>query len=394
METLTRRERVMRALNHQPTDRIPIDIGGLHNLTTMHRDAYAALAAHLGLRDEAPLSSPHSQSIQPPADFLRRFPSDCYPLYPPLRECERHPAQKPDGTLYYHDDWGVEWTCPPGGLYFGATGHPMAEFELEDLQAFHWPDPKTDWGYDALAAHARDVFENSDYALVMNGPLDGATYVPVQQWLGFEEFFVRLLTDEEMIEYALDRVVEYQLAQWELIFDKLGGCFQVARLSDDLGTQSAPLMSPEVYRRLIKPRQKRIVDYLKERDPALKVVYHCDGAVLPFLPDMVDIGIDAWNPVQVTADGIDDTAALKQGWGGRLSFWGAGCDSQQVIARCGPEEIRAEVRRRINDLAGGGGLVLGSIHNLQKNVPPENMVAFYDALVEYSAAYTQNGGFV
>lgn len=393
METMTSRERVLRALNHQPTDRIPIDIGGMHNLTTMHIDAYQNLKEHLGLTEEAELSSPHSQSVQPTAELLRRFHSDCAPLYIPLQENEKNPTQEADGSETYVDIFGVKWRRAEGSLYFGAEGHPMADFEeLEEFEAYPFPDPNYDYGYDMLAARAKELYETTDYALVMNGPLDGATYVPVQQWMGFEEFFVKLLTEPEIVEFCLDKVVEFQIAQWKIIFDKMGDYFQVVRISDDLGTQNAPIMSPDTYRELIKPRQKKIVDYIKSRKPDIKIIYHCDGAVLPFLPDMVEIGFDAWNPVQVTADGIDDTARLKREFGDKLCFWGAGCDSQQVIARETPDGIRAEVRRRINDLAAGGGLVLGSIHNLQKNVPPENMVAFYDALGEYSVAYYQNGG--
>lgn len=390
---MTSRERVMRALNHQPTDRIPIDIGGMHNLTTMHVDAFQNLKNHMGFTQNAEISSPHSQSVQPTEEFLKRFHSDCYPLYIPLQENEKNPVKEADGSETYVDIFGVKWRRAEGSLYFGAEGHPMADFEeLEEFQAYPFPDKYYDYGYDAMAEKAKYLYENTDYALVMNGPLDGATYVPVQQWLGFEEFFVKLLTEPEIIEFCLDKVVEFQIAQWEIIFDKMGDYFQVARISDDLGTQKAPIMSPDTYRELIKPRQKKIVDYIKSRNPDIKIIYHCDGAVYQFLPDIIEIGFDAWNPVQVTADGIDDTARLKREFGDKLCFWGAGCDSQQVIAIETPEVIRAEVRRRINDMASGGGLVLGSIHNLQKNVPAENMLAFYDAINEYSIAYYQKGG--
>ncbi len=392
METMTSRERVMKALNHQPTDRIPIDIGGMHNLTTMHRDTYANLKKYMGLEEDAVLTSALSQSIQPTAFMRERFKTDCYPIYLPLKEHEKNPTQEADGSLTYMDEWGVKWRCSPGGLYFDPVGHPMTDFEYEDLESYPWPDPYKDYGYDALAAHAKDMYENTDYALVLNGPLDGATYVPVQQLLGYEEFFVRLMIDEPFIEYCLDKVVEFQIAQLGMIFDKMGQYIQVARMSDDLGTQNAPIMRPDVYRKIIKPRQKKIVDFIKSKKPDIKIIYHCDGAVYPFIPDFIDLGFDAWNPVQVTADGIDDTARLKREFGDKLCFWGAGCDSQQVIARKTPEDIRAEVRRRINDLAANGGLVLGSIHNLQRDVPPENIVAFYDALYEYGVAYYENGG--
>jgi uroporphyrinogen decarboxylase len=158
-------------------------------------------------------------------------------------------------------------------------------------------------------------------------------------------------------------------------------------MSDDLGTQTYPIMNPRKYREMVKPYQKRIADFIKSKAD-VKIVYHCDGAIYTFLPDFIDIGFDALNPVQVTADGMDDTAKLKWEFGDKLAFWGAGCDSQGVLSQKSPQEVRDEVARRVGDLAAGGGLVLASIHNIQRDVPAENMVAFYDALYEFgSAAY-------
>lgn len=392
METMTSRERVMKALNHEPTDRIPIDIGGMHNLTTMHRDTYKKLQEYMGIDEPAEISSPLSQSIQPNKFMRERFHTDCYPLYFPLTEEQKNPTPKADGSHTYTDDWGLTWLCPAGGLYFDCITHPLEDAEIEDLEDYPWPGIYEDKVYEELAAKAKHIRETTDYAIVMNGTLDGGTMLPVQYLTGFEEFYARLLTDEEFIKALLEKIVEYQCAQWDKVFEYFGEYIDIVRLSDDLGTQRAPLMSPEVFRAIIKPAQKKIVDHVRALKPDIKFIYHCDGAIRQFLPDFIEIGYDAWNPVQVSADGIDDTAALKREFGDKICFWGAGCDSQAVIAKETPEVIRAEVRRRINDMAAGGGLVLGSIHNLQRDVPAENIVAFYDALYEYSIAYYENGG--
>lgn len=388
---MTRRERVMKALNHQPTDRIPLDIGGMHNLTTMHKDCYANLKAYMGLKEEPEIASTRSQAIKPTAEMLERFHSDCVPLYPARPEWELNPVQEADGSLTYTDEWGIGWRKSESAIYFDAQGHPMKDVTLDNFDEQNWLSPDYDYGYDEMAARAKDLYENTDYAIVVNGPLDGATYVHVQGLVGYEKFFIMMMMEKELTKKLMQKVVDFQIGQWKQIFDKMGDYIHVCRMSDDLGSQKAPLMRPNIYREMIKPYQKQIVDYIKSRKPDVKIVYHCDGAILPFLPDIVEIGFDAWNPVQVTAAGIDDTAAIKAEFGDKLCFWGAGCDSQKVIANETPEVIRAEVRRRINDLAPGGGMVLGSIHNLQKNVPPENIVAFYDAINEYAGEFFKNG---
>lgn len=136
-----------------------------------------------------------------------------------------------------------------------------------------------------------------------------------------------------------------------------GEYIDIARMADDLGSQKAPLISPDNYREVVMPAHQKIVNHIRSLKPDIKIVYHCDGSIREFLPYFIkDVGFDCWNPVQVSAEGMDDTAWLKETYGDKITFWGAGCDSQQVIAKCTPDEIRAEVRRRINDLAAGGGL--------------------------------------
>ncbi len=389
---MTRRERVMTALNHQIPDRIPTDIGGMHNLTTMHRDCYANLKAYLGLKEDATIASTRSQAILPTEELLTRFHSDCYPLFPALPEWEKNPVPQEDGSLTYVDEWGVMWRKSESAIYFDAQGHPMKDITLDNFDSQNWLSPDYDYGYDALAEKAKQMYNDTDYALVVNGPLDGATYCVGQQLLGYEAYFVKLMMEKELMHKMMQKIVDFQIGQWRQIFDKMGDYISVCRMSDDLGSQKAPLMRPKVYREMIKPYQKQVTDYIHSRKPDVKIVYHCDGAIMQFLPDMVEIGMDAWNPVQVTAAGIDDTAAIKAEFGDKIAFWGAGCDSQQVIANEKPDVIRAEVRRRINDLAPNGGMILGSIHNLQKNVPPENIVAFYDAINEYADVFYKNGG--
>lgn len=396
METMTSRERVLKAINHEPTDRIPIDFGGMHNLTTMHKDAYKNLAKYLGIDEPAEISSALSQSIQPNKALLERFHSDCYPLYFPLTREQKDPTVHPDGSMTYTCEWGFTWKCPKNGLYFDPVTHPLEGIEeIEEIEAYPFPGVYPDEVYEELGRKAREIRETTDYAIVMNPPMDGNTMYIGTYLMGTEDFYVQMIADPDLVKALLDKIADWHCAHWTKIMEYAGEYIDIVRMADDLGSQKAPLINPDSYREVVMPAHKKIVNHIRSLKPDVKIVYHCDGSIREFLPFFIEeVGFDCWNPVQVSADGMDDTAWLKKTYGDKITFWGAGCDSQQVIAKCTPDEIREEVRRRINDLAAGGGLILGSIHNLQKNVPPENMVAFYDAICEYSVKYYENGGTV
>lgn len=369
---MTSRERVLKAINHEPTDRIPIDFGGMHNLTTMHKDAYKNLAAYLGIKEEAEISSAQSQSIKPNKALLERFHTDCYPLYFPLTPQQRNPEVHADGSRSYTDEWGLTWKCPANGLYFDPMTHPLEGIEeIEEIQAFQTPDIFPEEVYEELGRRAKEIRETTQYAIVMNPPMDGNVMYLGAYLMGIEEFYIQMILEPDLIKLLLDKIADWYCAHWTKIMKYAGEYIDIARMADDLGSQKAPLISLESYREAVMPAHKKIVSHIRSLKPDIKMVYHCDGSIRPFLPCFMGVGFDCWNPVQVSAEGIDDTAWLKKEYGDNITFWGAGCDSQQVIAKCTPEEIRAEVRRRINDLA-----------------------AFYDAITEYSIQYYENGGYV
>ena len=394
MTALTSRERVRRALRHQETDRIPIDIGGIYNLTTLHRDAYTQLQDHLGYNDKVVINYVPSQSVTPSEKIRQRFKADCYPfsISEPFGP-ELTPTVDPkDGAFIYTNEWGVGWRCPADGFFFDSCHHPLAGGTLADAQNYNWPDPMDRTRIDTLRLKERikDVYENTDYAIVLGGPTAGGIYVTAWWMIGMESFFKAMIKDKPLVTFLMDRVVEYQIAQWGMLLDEVGQYIDVCVLSDDLGAQNAPLMNPKSYRELIKPAHKKVVDFIKTKTEA-KLLYHCDGAIDAFLPDIIDTGYDIWNPIQVSAAGMNETGRLNQTYGDKLCFWGGACDSQHTLSTGTPDEIRAEVKGRIKDLAPGGGLVLASVHNIQRNTPMENIVAFYDALYEFGTAFYKPG---
>jgi len=179
----------------------------------------------------------------------------------------------------------------------------------------------------------------------------------------------------------LDRRLQIIMAITGRALEEAGEYIDVVTTADDLGMMDRTLLSPAMYRAIVKPRQKRLFDFIKNRTAA-KLFYHCDGAIYPLLPDLIEVGVEVLNPVQVSAAGMGDTKKLKSEFGDKLSFWGA-IDNLRVLPFGSPQDVREEVTRRIQDLAPGGGYVVSSIQNIQPEVPAENVVAMFDAAYEF-----------
>jgi uroporphyrinogen decarboxylase len=188
--------------------------------------------------------------------------------------------------------------------------------------------------------------------------------------------------NQELLEYMMDKILEIQMEMTRLILEEVEPYIDVVVIGDDLSHQGGLTYSPDMYRRLFKPRHKAIIRFLKDHAGEAKILYHCCGAAEPLLRDLIEIGVDAYNPLQVSAKGMNDTKKLKALYGKDLTFWG-GIDSQRILPFGTPQEVRAEVHRRIEDLAEGGGLVLAAVHNIRPEVKPENICALYEAAQEY-----------
>ena len=390
---MSHRERVLRALEHQEADRIPIDIGGMSNFTSMHIDAHARLKKYLGFEGgETVVNSLVSMSVRPDLRIMKRFDVDCWGLWPRGPEsCKIEVHQEADGSSWFVDDWGVRWEKPAGGYYHDVVGHPLKGAELEDLDRFPWPDPYDPGRVAGLADEAREVYENSDYCLVMNSQWSSGVVAPSAFLCGWEDHFYNIAGRPEFLRALVERLEDYHVKQWDAILNAVGKYIQVAIVSDDLAFQDSPSMRPSDYREIFKPAHRRIADFIKSKAPHVKLLNHACGDEGPFLPDFVDLGYDAWNPVQVSCPSVTDTAQLKAEFGDKLTFWGGGVDTQRVLPHGSPEEVREEVRRRVTDLKPGGGFVFAAVHNVQRDVPPENIVACFDAALEFGS-YSESGG--
>jgi len=377
------RDRVLAALSHEEPDRVPIDLGSCQ-VTSIASAAYVNLRAALGLpRTDVEITDPVQQLALVEEDVLQALEVDTRGIGPNPPASYRFEVFEEGEYLAYYDEWGAKLRKPKeGGHYFDWAEFPIKESSLEALETYRWPDPDDPSRYAGLREKARSLYENTDYALVGTAPLGSDILAMPQRTRGYAESMMDLIAEPEFTEAFLERLTQIALRAWSHFLDEVGEYIQVATLYEDLGTQTGPLISPAIYRRLVKPREARIVELIKSKSNA-KVFLHCCGAIREFIPDFIDIGIDILNPIQVAAAGLGDTAQLKKDFGRHLTFWGAACDSQRVFAFATPEQAEAEARRRIRDLAPGGGFVFAPIHNIQDDVPAANILAVFRAAHEY-----------
>ena len=236
-----------------------------------------------------------------------------------------------------------------------------------------------DEGWDAMARRARTLHTETDYCVVANLALH--ILAAGQGLRGFENFMMDLVGDDGLAETLMEMLVEAYIPRIDTFAAKMAKYVDVILLNDDLGTQTGPMLSPDLYRAKIKPFHARLFEYVKKKT-GKPILFHSCGSIYRLLPDLIEIGVDAVNPVQVSATDMD-SAKLKAEFGDDITFWGGGCDTQKVLASATPDAVRDEVRRRIDDLAPGGGFVFTQVHNIQPNVPPENVVAMLEAAREF-----------
>lgn len=380
-DRMTPRQRVIAAVERRCPDRVPIDIGG-SSVTTIIGEAYERLKQALGVDGETRYMKRKSRTMLLDEAIAVRLHSDTRPLLPGNPE-GWHDVYFPDGS--FRDEWGVVWASAGEGHY-APVGNPLHDADLDDLARFPWPDPLNPGRVRGLRDQGRRLHEETDYAIVLSLPVG---FVHQSQYLrGYQEFLMDLILNPVFIETLMDKTLEFWMALASAVLDEVGPYVDVIQFGDDVAFQDRPMVDPRRYRRMIKPRQKQMVDLLKRKSSA-KVLYHCCGAVSTLIPDFIDIGVDALNPVQVSAAGMD-TARLKAEFGDHIAFWGA-IDTSRILPCGSVADVRDEVKRRIQDLGPGGGYVVASVHNIQDDVPPENILALADAAYEYGQSVAPPG---
>jgi len=404
---MTHRERVLTSLRHQEPDRIPLDLGGSQE-STIVAVGYRRLKQHLGLPvDGLRVDDPCQHTAVVEEDVRRIFDLDVRLVYHEPREWrpgtlpDGSPAEFParflperqeDGSQVTRDAAGnVLLRMPAGGCYFDPVYSPLAgassideiEKHLGAIESYDTPS-YFDKSYEDLGRQAKRLREETD-AFVM-GYFGGHIFQAGQSLRGWDTFLADLLVEPAFAEVLMQRLTDANIARFGRFAETVGPFVDAVIFEDDLGAQDRPLLAPALYRKMVKPHHARLYAFAKSRCPAY-LFFHSDGAVAPFIPDLIEMGIDALNPVQVSAGGMD-TRALKRAFGDAITFWGGGCDSQQVLPFGTPSDVADEVKRRIDDLAPGGGFVFAPVHNIQSEVPPENIVTMFRTAREYGVYAT------
>ena len=380
--TMTSRQRVLAALDHRQPDRVPIDLGG--NQTGIHRIAYEKLIRQLGLAEEIQIMDAVQQLARPSEPVLERLRVDTRYIHAgaasgfngTIVTCERDGKRWHDLT----DEFGVRWSMPDQTpLYMDITHHPLADAKLSDLADYPWPIGNDSGRFAGLRDKALHLRRETPFAVVSG--ISGVVYEICWYLRGLQQWFIDMVEQPAFCEALLDQTLRFWLGWFDGFLTTVGDVVDVIMIGDDLAGQSGPLFSPSFYRRVVKPRHKQLVQYIKSRTAA-RIWYHTCGACRQYIPDLLDNGIDALNPVQISAAGMEPDA-LKSEFGDRLAFWGGAIDAQHILPHADPQTVREHVRRNLEAFKPGGGYVFNNVHNIQSDVPPDNILAMYDAAFEF-----------
>jgi len=379
---MTPRERLLTALDHRQGDRVPIDLGG--NQTGIHKLAYRKLIDLLGLEEDIVIMDAVQQLAMPSEAVLERLHVDTRYVWAGGAKSFKGGIVKNrrDGRAWHDltDEFGITWSMPDDNPYYMDISHsPLAGLSIEQIRAYPFPKGDDPTRFDGLRDRAMRIRNQTPHPVISG--ISGVVYEICWYMRGLENLYIDMIEQPAVLEAIIDRTLEFWLGWFRLFLDEVGDVVDVIMIGDDLAGQDGPLFPPRIYRSIVRPRQKRLVQYVKSRTKA-KIWYHSCGSVIEYIPDLLDNGIDILNPVQVSARGMDPRR-LKAAYGDRLVFWGGGIDSQHVLPRATPQEVRKEVRRNVEALKPGGGYVFNNVHNIQADVPPENVLAMFDAALEF-----------
>lgn len=376
------RQRILAAINHQEADRVPFDLGATFT-SGIHVNAYHQLRKALNLKplkEEYDFLCIDEQIVFVDEPFKNRLKIDTEAVLPANPSSWTLDIEDHGDSLFFRNEWQMGLKKPKDdGLYYDVVEHPLASAGIEDLKRFHWPDPKDPARFVSLEDDVQKAAQTGR-AIIMNNFCAGI--IEISAWLiGYERLFSGLLLEQDFIAALFDRVLALKMAYWETVLQKVGDRIDVVVESDDLGEQRQLLMSPRIYRKLIKPRHKQLYDLIHARTSA-KLFLHSCGAIYDLIPDLIEIGVNILNPVQINAPNMG-SAKLKAEYGKDLVFWGGAVNPQGTLNHGTPQQVHDETRRNIENLAPGGGFVFAAVHNIQPSIPTENIIAMWETLQSY-----------
>jgi uroporphyrinogen decarboxylase len=396
---MTSRERVLKSIRHEEPDRLPIDLGGMAS-TGIMAIAYARLKEHLGINGETRVFDMGQQLAEVEPEILSRFGVDVVSLGNSLGEAPPEfwklwklpngvDCKIPAGVDLRPDEENGGWLIWENGmpmhrmsatsLYFSEAIHPLAGLTTaEELQ--YVPRPViSDEELKFIEMRAKALYENTDFAIMAS--FGGNILETGNSLRGFTRFMMDLGKGGTFLEDLIGGIVETQLSNLSLYLQAVGNYVQIIQFGDDLGMQDRPLMSKSMYQKHIFPGHQKLFQYVHQNSDCYVFLHSC-GSIYPLIPDLIAASVDILNPVQTSAKNMDPKR-LKEEFGKQITFWGGGCDTQHVLPFATPDEVAQHVREQIEIFAPGGGYVFNPIHNIQADIPPENIVAMFDTALEF-----------
>lgn len=356
---MTKRQRVITAMNNKQPDRVPV----FANLTPQ---IAKKLGNELNLPYE-PVDSFIGTRVSH-VEILNALGNDAV-CVGALRAI---PTVELDETTT-QDEFGIVYESV--GMYSQATKRPLADVnDIKKIENYIFPDPLADIRYD-LAKEYISKYKD-DYGII--GDAEMSLFELAWNLVGFEEFLMGMYTGEPYVEALLDKCLEFNMAVSLKLVDL--GCDMIW-LGDDVGAQNNMIMNPSLHKKLLKPRLAKVIQALKARNSDIKVAYHSCGAITEIIPDLIDAGVDILNPIQPLATGMD-LGKLKKQYGKDLAFFG-GVDVQDVLPVGSVQDVKDEVKLRIEQAGTNGGYILAPAHNIQPDTPVENVYAMFEAVNEY-----------
>ena len=376
------RERIIAALSHQEPDRIPFDLAG-STWTGITNGAYQKVRHFLGKNTCEPNWSDVVQQIVIPSDdILERFEVDTRGLFP-LTSHNWDVYSKLDDSgdhWEYYDEWGFTHHFPKeNGHWFSLVRHPMENVspDVSLINLYNWPDPSNKVRIKGLREKALGFREQGK--LVMLKGLCAGIFEMHQRFRGMSNALVDPFLYPEFSDCLIGKLADLKIEFWQMVLHDLADVVDVIAEADDYGTQESQLIDPDHFRQYYKPHIVRIIKAMKQSAPQAKIMFHSCGNVRPVIPDFIEMGIDILNPVHINAAGMEPYQ-LKKDFGKDIVFWGGGVDTQRILASGTVNDVKDDVRKNIDALAPGGGFVFAAVHNIQSEVPPENIMAMCEAI--------------
>jgi len=376
-KTMTKRERVVTALNHQEPDRVPLSM-------SVTIQAYKNLKKYLGIDLKETLNPGRWTEVPVNPLVAEKFGLDV--IWLPTGKPEKKPRQSEDSNKWF-DSWGVEWTkisLPKGGYYNEMSCAPLKDATIKDIEDYEWPNPNDPGIIEGVRDYYQHIHKDTEFAILTK--FGGAVFEQAWYLRGMEKFLLDMVENPDFVNALLSKIAEIQMGYDEVLISETGEFVDILRLSgEDMGTQQNPILSLPMFRRMVRPHLEKLWAFAKEKllakNPNAKIMLHSCGAVKTFIPDWIDMKLDILDPIQTKAKGMDPLG-LKSDFGDKLSFHG-GIDSQNVLPFGTVEEVKKFTKEHIQALAPGGGYICGPVHNVQGDVPPENLIAMRDAVEEF-----------